>query len=135
MGSKRREWKLDDGSVWTTKSLSELVGCSVSSAYHRLMKTSNPEYVLRPVESVKRIKGYKVYRLDDGSEWTAKQVATHTGCLHSTASTRLSCYTDPDKVLAPPVRNPLHDKRLNEQMKSRMFFDPEGHWKLINSFT
>jgi hypothetical protein len=91
--------------------------------------------VLRPVESVKRIKGYKVYRLDDGSEWTAKQVATHTGCLHSTASTRLSCYTDPDKVLAPPVRNPLHDKRLNEQMKSRMFFDPEGHWKLINSFT
>jgi hypothetical protein len=135
MERKRKEWKLDDGSIWTTKSLSELVGCSLSSAYHRLSKTKDPVYVLRPIDKVKRVKGYKLYKLDDGSEWTAKQVAEFTGCPRSTASTRLSYYTDPAKVLAPPIRKPLHDKNLNKQMKKRMFFDPEGHWKLINSFT
>jgi hypothetical protein len=132
MGTKARQWTLDDGTTWTTKALGEAVGCSASSAYHRLNKSSDPTYVLRPLEDVKRVNGYRIYVLDDGSEWTSRMVAEKTGCLLSTAATRLSCYTDVDKIMAPPLKKLFKDRMENNAMKNRMYFDPLGHWKLLN---
>jgi len=134
VGVNHRKWKLDDGTVWTTTELKELIGCSSSSAYHRLIKSTDPAYVLRPIEQVKRVRGQKLYLLDDGSEWTARMVTKHTGCLPSTAATRLCCYTDPAKVLAPPQGKVYKDRMVGNAMKRRMYADPLGHWALINKF-
>ena len=135
MGMKHREWILDDGSVWTTTMVRELVGCTASSAYNRLTKSADPKRVLRPLDAVKKINGKKVYILDDGSGWTSDMVVEHTGCLKSTASTRLSCYTDPDKVLAPPLKKTQREMEARKAMQDRMYFDRLGHWALINKYS
>ena len=131
MGSKKREWTLDDGSVWTTEMVMLKVGCAQGTAYYRLNRSSDPRTVLKAREAHKAGGGMKVYVLDDKSEWTARQVAKYTGCKLSTASTRLSCYTDVDRVLAPPLNQTTKDKVVNNSVKNRMFFDPEGHWRLL----
>jgi len=113
----------------------KLINCSLGVAYYRLKKSSDPDEILKPLDKNKSVDGLKIYTLDDGSRWTAKQVAKHTGCILSTASTRLSCYTDPKKVLAPPLEKTAKDRRINNAIKERMLFDPYGHWKLINSNT
>jgi hypothetical protein len=135
MSSKLKEWVLDDGSVWTTAKVMLLLDCSISSAYYRLTKSSKASVVLRPKEIHKIHKGKRLYVLDDGTEWTSTMVAKHTGCLPSTASTRLSTYTDPAKVLANPLGQMCKGKTVNESVKKRMLYDPLGHWKLINRYT
>ena len=131
-----REWVLDDGSEWTVKDLSKLLGCTISSAYYRLQKSNEASVVLKPIERIEKRDGLKVYYLDDGSGWTAKEVAEKTGCLSSTASTRLSCFTDPNKVLASPLRDrQAKERSVKARVNNRMFSDPLGHWKLINRST
>ena len=131
---KYKEWTLDDGSVWTVISLMNKIGCAHTTAYARLVKSSLAKQVLRPCEKNKDAYGYKVYTLDDGSEWTASMVAKHSGVAKSTASTRLSCYTNPEKVLAPPKAQVVN-KRMFNATKTRMYYDPLGHWALINKNT
>jgi len=135
MGCKRREWTLDDGSVWNTENLSKLVGITSSSAYYRLNHSSDPNEVLKPKSEVKSSNGLKIYTLDDGSKWTAEEVVKHTGCKKSTVATRLTVYTDPEKVLAPPLSATTIGKTVSETIKKRMFYDPLGHWKLLNMNT
>ncbi len=129
------DYVLDDGSVWTTKSLMKEIGCAHGTAYARLTKSNEASYVLRKKEFSKKYGGLRLYVLDDGSEWTSRMVAKHTGCKLSTASTRLSCYTDPEKVLKPPLTYDYKDKTVNEYTRNRMYFDTNGHWALINKFT
>jgi len=132
---KRKEWTLDDGSVWTVTSLMEKLGCAHTTAYARLHRSgSSAAHVLRPCEKNKDAYGYKVYTLDDGSQWTAASVAKHTGVAKSTASTRLSCYTDPETVLAPPKYKSI-EKKMSNLRKGRMYYDPLGHWALLNKNT
>ena len=131
MGSKRREWTLDDGTVWTTETVMLKVGCAQGTAYYRLKRSSDPREALKSRAAHKITGGMKVYVLDDKSEWTARQVADYTGCKLSTASTRLSCYTDVDKVLAAPLHQTTKDRVVNGSIKKRMFFDPDGHWRLL----
>lgn len=135
MGSKARQFILDDGSEWTTEGLSSRIGISHSSAYYRLNKSTDPIIVLRPRDKVKVTNGLKLYILDDGSEWTSADVSEYTGCKKSTASTRLTMYTDPKKVLAPPYTPSTKIKTVTGAIKKRMLYDPEGHWKLINRST
>jgi len=135
MGSKARQFILDDGSEWTTEGLSSRIGISHSSAYYRLNKSTDPTQVLKPRDKIKVTNGLKLYKLDDGSEWTSADVSEYTGCKKSTASTRLIMYTDPKKVLAPPYTPSTKIKPITEAIKSRMLYDPDGHWKLINRST
>ena len=131
---KQKEWTLDDGSVWTVISLMKRINCAHSTAYSRLTKSTLAKHVLRICEKNKDAYGYKVYTLDDGSNWTASMVAKHTGVAKSTASTRLSCYTDPEKVLAPPKYQAVN-KRMQNATLTRMYYDPLGHWALLNKNT
>jgi len=135
MGSKARQFILDDGSEWTTEGLSSRIGISHSSAYYRLNKSTDPTQVLRPRDKIKVTNGLKLYTLDDGTEWTSADVSEYTGCKKSTASTRLTMYTDPKKVLAPPYTPSTKIKPVTEAIKGRMLYDPDGHWKLINRST
>jgi len=139
MGSVVKQWVLDDDSVVTTKMVMDEVGCSHSSAFYRLTKSTNREEVFRPREKHKIHNGKRLYVLDDGSEWTSTMVAEHTGCLLSTASTRLSCYTDPAVVLAPPKDKggfgKSTAKEVTNYISSRMFYDPDDFWKLLNRWT
>lgn len=135
MGCKRIEWTLDDGSVWNTDNLSKLIGITRSSAYYRLNRSSDPNEVFKPKGEVKSSNGLKLYTLDDGSKWTAEEVVKHTGCKKSTVATRLTVYTDPKKVLAPPFSDSTRCREVSDTTKQRMFYDPLGHWKLLNMNT
>ncbi len=130
-----REYVLDDGSVWTVPKLMLYLNCAHGTAYHRLGKTDKASYVLRKKEVNKSTSGLRLYVLDDGSEWTSQMVARHTGCKPSTASTRLSCYTDPKKVLKDPKVYERREIAVKEAIKERMYYDPLGHWALLNKAT
>lgn len=134
MSKRWRKYTLDDGSEWTVKTAADKLKCSESTAYARLRGSTDPDRVFRPLNTDKDTYGYKVYTLDDGTKWTARMVAKHTGVAKSTASTRLSMYTDPEKVLCPP-KCQVVDVRNAKVCETRMFFDPLGHWALINKNT
>lgn len=134
MGSKNLEFTLDDGTVITTNQLSEQLGCSVSTAYARLMASKDPKLVYRKVN--KTHKGGRFYTLDDGTKWNAASLSEALSIPMSTAATRLSCYTDPKKVLAPRhTKTRKKEKSVPSIIKQRMYFDPDGFWKLINKAT
>jgi len=134
VGSKNLEFTLDDGTVITTNQLSEQLGCSVSTAYSRLMASKDPKLVYRKVN--KTHKGGRFYTLDDGTKWNAASLSEALSIPMSTAATRLSCYTDPKKVLAPRhTKTRKKEKSVPSIIKQRMYFDPDGFWKLINKAT
>lgn len=136
MSSKLRVWELDDGSKWTTPQVAEKLGASIPTAYARLRSSSEPSKVFKPLYDYETLNGKRLYTLDDGSKWTSDMVVEYTGCLSSTASTRLTCYTDVERVLAPPkTRRENNSKEVREYIEKRNYFDSMGHWKLINSFT
>lgn len=132
MGTRSRKFKLTDGSVWTTPELAKKLGCSVSTAYSRLSKYKDPAKVLKPRALHKIHNGLRVYVLDDGTEWTARTLAEHLSIKQSTASTRLSMYTDPVKIFAPPPSTGVVTTKGGAAIRAgRMYYDPDGHWKLI----
>lgn len=135
MGNKIREWTLDDGKVYNTDMVAKLIGITPSSAYYRLMSSSDPDKVLRPKNEVRADNHLRIYTLDDGSKWTAAEVVRHTGCKKSTIATRLSVYTDPEKVFAPPLSPSTKGNSVSETIQGRMLYDPLGHWKLLNANT
>ncbi len=122
MGAKIVTFTLDDGTKITSTQLSNKVGCTQGTAYGRLMSSSDPAKVFRPVNATNR---GAVYVLDDGSEWTTAKLAKHLDVKKTTAGARLANSRDPARV-------DLHKHRISSAMKQRMFFDPLGHWKLLN---
>ena len=131
MGAKIVTFTLDDGTKTTSTELAKKLGCTQGTAYGRLMSSSDPAKVFRPVNATNR---GAVYVLDDGSEWTTAKLAKHLDVKKTTAGARLANSRDPARVLAPVKRNDvdLHKHRISSAMKQRMFFDPLGHWKLLN---
>lgn len=130
---KAREFTLDNGEVYTTATLRAKLGVSHSTAYARLVASNRASSVLKPGYPFEKRDGLRLYLLDDGSKWTSRMVAEHTGCKISTASTRLSNYSDPAKVLSPPKTIDSDTaERILERIQERMYFDPLGHWKLLN---
>ena len=133
MGAKIITFTLDDGTELTSSDLAEKVGCTQGTAYGRLVSSSDPAKVFRPINATN--KG-SVYVLDDGSEWTTAKLAKHLDVKKTTAGARLANSRDPARVLAPVKRNDIDERnhrKVSADMKKRMFFDPLGHWKLINN--
>jgi hypothetical protein len=132
MGAKIVTFTLDDGTKITSTELSKKVGCTQGTAYGRLVSSSDPAKVFRPVNATN--KG-AVYVLDDGSEWTTAKLAKHLDVMKATAAARLANSKDHKRVLAPVKRNEIDErnhKKVSADMKKRMYFDPLGHWKLLN---
>ena len=127
-------YKLDDGSEWTVREAAIKLVCTNSTAYARLTSSTDPDRVFRTINKNKDTHGMKIYTLDDGSQWTARQVAAYAGIAKSTASTRLSVYTDPEHVLCPTKTKQV-DIRNAKVCQTRMYFDPLGHWALLNKNT
>ena len=133
-----KTWTLEDGSKWTSKQLAELLGCSVGNAYSRLSQYTTIDKIFKPMSKAKKIGRNKVYILDDGSEWTSPMLAEELDCPVSTAASRLTVSTNPDKVLAPyrPLNNRIDDdSEIIEYVERRNYYDKDGFWKLINKNT
>ena len=132
MGAKVVTFTLDDGTKITSTELAKKLGCTQGTAYGRLMSSSDPVKLSRPITPTNR---GAVYVLDDGSEWTTAQLAKHLDVMKTTAGARLANSRDPTRVLAPVKRNDVDQRqhRISSAMKERMYFDPLGHWKLINN--
>lgn len=132
---KRRKvkiWTLDDGSKYTTEEVMSKVGCVYSTAFARLVRSSNPEKIFK---SKAFTRSGRTYTLDDGSQWTTLGLAKHLGIKRSLAGTRLSLWTDPERVMQDPKRVNVEDRAIKAIQSERMFFDPIGHWALINKNT
>jgi len=84
-------------------------------------------------------KNAKVYTLADGTQWTVDKLSEFLPNIkRSTLATRLSVTNDPKKVLNPIVQNNTTRERredvvyVSKRIKKRMYYDPLGHWSLIN---
>lgn len=134
-----REFKLDDGTLWTVETMMEKTGWARGTCYARLINSTDPEYIFRVLGKTQT---GKTYTLDDGSVWTGDQLAEFLQCKRSTAGTRLAMMKGDSKRILKPVQNPIkdsemykNDKEVQEYVESRMFWDKQGHWALINKNT
>lgn len=133
----RREFSLDDGTVLTVDDMVEKTGWARGTCYARLSKWTNPLKVFKALSSTQR---GRLYVLDDGSEWTSQSLAEFLDCKVSTAGTRLSMMKGESKRILAPVRGgtSYYDARANnstevqKRVRGRMWYDPLGHWELLN---
>jgi len=130
MGLTNTVFILDDGTTITSLELSKKLDCPKSTAYARLAKTTDPKKIYKKVNHCE--KGGRTYTLDDGSQWNSRTLAEYIGIGISTASSRLSLHSDPKKVLAPAKVKKPKEKTVDKIIKERMYFDPLGHWGIIN---
>lgn len=134
MPKKQRQYKLDDGQLITVKQLMERTGLTKTACYFRLARSSDPEEIFKPLGEMRN--GMKVYRLDDGSDWTAPELAEYLDCKKATASTRLSMMNgEAERILAPVKSSKtdaeifLNSKEVRERVAERMYEDSTGFWK------
>ena len=141
VGSKVREFPLDDGTIMTVKTMIKLTGWARNTCYRRLLKTTCPIELFKPKSHTH---SNKTYTLDDGSTWTSQSLAIHLNCKRSVAGTRLSVMNGESKrILRPVSYSSLYDgngespanKEIRARIEKRMWYDKEGHWKLINKYT
>jgi len=137
MSRQARVYKLSDGSNLTAEELADKVGCTLSTARCRLARTADVGKLFKaPVLRGKARKGvYKIYTLEDGSEWTAPEVAEHVGCSLESARHRLCTDTTVERVFRDIGVSVPRERKQETLYKDRMYCDTLGHWKLINAFT
>lgn len=128
----RRVYTLIDGTEVTALGLVEKTGVTIGTARARLNRSKDPEYVFK--KSLK-VRDEVIYTLDDGSEWRVYDVMNVTSMSEATCKARLVKHTDPEIVLKH--RNVVDDAescegKITDKMRERMFFDPLGHWALLN---
>jgi hypothetical protein len=123
--------ELSDGTHVTAADIAEKVGCSISTARCRLTRSKEVEVVYR---SMQVTGSHKTYRLDDGSKWTIPEMVAETGLSKNALTVRLHKSKDPNIVLKPKDSNGsvIQGARISEAIKQSMYFDPLGHWKLLN---
>jgi len=145
--TKNRKYFLSDGTPITTEELMQRSGLSRSACQKRLVKGGTLDEMLLTPEGNR----FKSYTLDDGSEWTTHTLMDRYKLAYSTAYVRLNKYTDPAKVCCPSTFKPKTIASVKDTLnkstgissnavvgtivKSRMYYDPLGHWKLINRCT
>lgn len=147
---EQQKFILDDGRYVTPGEVAKEIRSSVSGARARLKKSSDPKYVFRkgrksPYSKSKR--RLKTFELSDGSVMTADDVSNKYNIELRVARSRLSSgIRDIDKLKKPVRPHKKSNKYLNKkfeykkdykpskEMEKRMFYDPLGHWKLINKY-
>ncbi len=130
-----KKFTLDDGTKITPNELAAKVRISNAAARGRLEKSTNPKILFR--KAGKRIKKRELmkYRCSDGKLRTARDAAKEFGLGLSTMSNRMSRGILNVEDLSRPSgrsKNGEMSKVVSEIVKQRMFFDPDGHWALIN---
>jgi Zn-dependent peptidase ImmA (M78 family) len=128
------EYTLSDGSAITAMQLAYKVGISTSAARYRLSKSTNVDELFKSKKHLSPKKGkYKIYRLDDGTTWTVKDLVSKLGVSPSCASNRLCSSNKAEYVLQPKrVFNSPLKAEVTKRVQNSMFFDPLGHWALLN---
>ena len=128
------QYTLSDGSSITAMQLADKVGISTSAARYRLSKSANVNKLFKNKNHLSPNKGkYKIHHLDDGTTWTVKELVSELGVSLSCASNRLCSSSKAAYVLQPKriFDSPLKAK-ITKRVQNSMFFDPLGHWALIN---
>ncbi len=81
----------------------------------------------------------KEHTLTDGSVWTSPMVAEALQCTLAVACTRLAKTKDPAVLLKPiqkrGTKKTQAELSIKEIRSNRMYFDPLGHWNLLNKNT
>jgi AcrR family transcriptional regulator len=140
MGAKWRVWTLNDGQEVTIDQLVEETGVSKNTLYRRLKDGErDPKIVKRPTETVSS-RGERLYTLDDGSQWTVKQLAGFLDCKKATAASRLQERLGLKVAnVLKPVKSPstyetdiFNDKELKERVALRMLEDKDKFWAIFN---
>jgi len=75
-------------------------------------------------------KKIKVYTLSDGTKWTADELAEYLDVPRKAAASRLAQTSDADRVLKP-FGLPRISRKIINDVKSRNYYDADGHWKRI----
>lgn len=125
---------LDDGTQYNANQLAEVLGCTHSSARRRLKMSSDPKVILAPCQPP----GGKEYVLDDGTRLNVKKLIEMVpGLKRTTAATRLAYTSDPKKIFKPALTHSddyvaALERELQREIESRMYYDPDGHWSLLN---
>jgi len=125
MSCKAKKFTLNDGSIVTSKQVAKSLNCSTSTAYNRLLKSSNPKQIYRTLKADRKP---TLYTLDDGSIWTIDSLAKYLDIKPSTAASRLMSSNKAKYVVVPLKLNIIRDNKI----KDSMYSDPLGHWALIN---
>ena len=136
MYKKARKYELNDGRIVTVREVMEVTGMTQNACYFRLQRSKDPEVVFA-IPREKR-NGHTVYKLDDGSDWTAPELVEHLNCKKSTASARLSTMNGDAKRILAPIFRPQEDEEifLNKQeikkrVSERMLEDSTGFWRTL----
>lgn len=127
--------QLTDGTTITAPELALKLNCAIPTAKCRLTRSKDPKVLFKPVIKSADLKrgNFKKYTLDDGSVWTVPQIAEKTGLTNQAVASRLFITKEAAKVLLPKRRHPAVDtKRVSKEVKQRMYFDPDGFWKIFN---
>lgn len=137
-------FKLDDGRWVTPSDVAKVIGMSNSGARNRLKQSTDPEYVFRKHNTYITFPNTKKYRCSDGKSRTLMDASLEFGVPASVLKSRIKRkykagvkVIDIELLKAPlrekPKMNTKDEGRPSEKMiKDRMYFDPDGHWALIN---
>lgn len=136
---KLRDHLLTDGTTITSKQLAAEMDITIACAMSRLVRSNEREVLFRPpgltVPSKTGGKGYKIYILSDGSEWTIPQISEKLGVPRSTIAARLHKTKDVKWVLHPKrqCKDDIQQARITRMQSERMIGDGDGFWKIFNS--
>lgn len=129
--------ELTDGTFVTAQDVADKVGCAITTARCRLTRSKDPAMVYKKVTNLnKKGKGRypSSYKLDDGSVWTLEKISKHTGLTKNAISGRLHKSRKASVVLKPKHINSTVVKqwKVTAETKQRMYYDPDGFWKIFN---
>ena len=139
MNEKTRIYTLDDGTTTTVEDMVKELNWASSTCYARLQDSTDPSRVYRSLSPTRKDSRIE-YTLDDGSVWTAVTLAEHLAlkynaeCKSTTAGGRLCTMDGDSKRILAPLREGYTEesKSVKKLIGDRMFFDPLGHWALLN---
>jgi len=136
-----KKYRLTDGSYVTAKEVANKIGCSDALARSRLSRYIDPKNVFMPKNtksnkaSEPKKKKLKYYLLNNGESVTAIDVADKANISITQARKRLNKHKDPDIVFLKQEAKTEDNSLKMRNIKTRMFYDPQGHWKLLNANT
>ena len=145
MGTPEKKYELDDGSLVSAADVAKKVGLSQQTARSRLKRYTNPADIFRPARTYSTQHSALSMMCSDGVARTPRQVEKEFGTPTQLVSTRMRRLrvkgvevADLKHLIRETQRKPRDDHEADvpkpsmKILKDRMFFDPDGHWKLLN---